>query len=73
MRLSWKSKRRLAGLMFGLVVGLTYWFVWGCDRCARGMHPAAVLAIFVVPSIFMFDVWFADHARFRDPDERASR
>jgi len=49
------------GALFGLVLGLGYWFVWGCRRCAKDNSPVAIVLFFVVVSAIMSLRWGKDH------------
>lgn len=51
----------LSGGVFGLLLGLGYWFLWGCTRCAKDNSPYAVVAFFVVCGAGMALSWGRDH------------
>jgi hypothetical protein len=53
---------RLGGL-FGLLLGLGYWYGWGCTRCAKDDSPVAIVTFFVVVSAGMALAWGRDHLR----------
>lgn len=53
----------LIGAAFGLVLGLGYWFAWGCRRCAVDNSPVAIVLFFVVVSATMSVRWGKDHLR----------
>jgi len=60
----------LVGAGFGLVFGLTWWFAWGCRRCAEGDNPFAIIAIITVVGAGMGRYLGRDHLP-RQPDELA--
>lgn len=62
-----RRQQRLAlwaiGAASGLLLGLTYWFAWGCRRCAADESPISIVAFFVVVSAILARVWGRDHIR----------
>lgn len=60
------SQRRAAlaaliGALAGLLFGVSYWFLWGCTRCARHTNPLTLIAFCVVLSSFLAVRWSKDH------------
>ncbi|MCA9621109.1 MAG: hypothetical protein KC731_18940 [Myxococcales bacterium] len=49
------------GGLFGLLLGLGYWFVWGCRSCAKDNSPVAIVSFFVVVCAVMAARWGRDH------------
>ncbi len=53
------------GAVSGLALGLTYWYAWGCRRCAEGNHPVAIVGFFVVVGAVLARAWGPDHLKRR--------
>lgn len=53
----------LGGALAGLVLGVSYWFAWGCRACAENNSPFGIVAFFVVTTAVMTTVWGKDHVR----------
>ncbi|MEM1031272.1 MAG: hypothetical protein AAF928_19875 [Myxococcota bacterium] len=51
----------LGGGAAGVGLGLTYWFAWGCRRCAAGERPIRLVAFFAIVSAAMAVRWGRDH------------
>lgn len=56
-----KLSLAVGGGALGLAGGLTYWFAWGCTRCAKDNSPYAVVAFFVLCGAAMAVTWGKDH------------
>ena len=53
----------LAGALAGLLLGLSYWFAWGCRNCAKDNSPYGIVGLFVVTTALMTAMWGKDHLR----------
>ena len=53
----------VGGALSGVALGLGYWFVWGCRRCAQDNSPVSVVAFFAVVCAAMAHFWGKDHLR----------
>ncbi len=51
------------GALAGIALGLSYWFVWGCTRCAKGDSPVAIVTSIAVICAAMAHFWGKDHLR----------
>jgi hypothetical protein len=49
------------GAIGGLVLGLGYWYAWGCRRCAQDNEPVAIVGFFVVVGAILARAWGPDH------------
>ncbi len=45
------------GALGGLIFGLTYWYAWGCRRCAKDNNPVALIGFCVVVGAGMSRAW----------------
>lgn len=59
----------LVGAAFGLAFGLTWWFAWGCRRCAEGDDPVLTIALITLAGAAMGRYLGRDHLP-RQSDEQ---
>jgi hypothetical protein len=45
------------GALGGLLFGLTYWYAWGCRKCAKDNNPIALIGFCTVVGAGMARAW----------------